>query len=312
MNKTTNHTAVAAVFAISAMAIFGFIDNFIRLAAADGGLWQFHFLRAIAALAVLAVVALLTGSRLRPLRWKNVLVRSLFSSVSMVIYFGCLSLMPIAQAAAGLFTAPLFVVAFSVLLFGERIGRYRFLAILVGFGGALLALDLADGGITALTFVPVASGAAYAMGNIATQRWCKGETTLTLLGGFFGAMIVWGAIGVAVLWMFPQPVAEGADGFITRGWVTPSGIYLTVILMQGMGSLLGVGLVIRAYQMAEATYVAVIENLLLVFATIWAVVLWGEVPGPWQLVGLGMIILAGVVIALRSDAPRQAGGRAEV
>jgi drug/metabolite transporter (DMT)-like permease len=99
------------------------------------------------------------------------------------------------------------------------------------------------------------------------------------------------------------PVPEGGDGFITRGWVPPEGIFLTMIVVQAIGSLIGVGMSIKAYQLADATMVAVFENTLLVFATFWAFVLWGEAPDALGMVGLGLITVAGVIIALRSGAP---------
>lgn len=303
MYRATNRLTIAVFLVLAAMALFGLIDNFVRLAAAEGGLWQFHFLRALLALATIVVIAKVARARLWPQRPFNVLARSFLISVSMVIYFGCLGFMPIAQVVAGLFTAPIFVVLFSVLFFGARVGPRRLLAVAIGFGGAVLALRPEASAITVWTVVPVIAGAFYGLGNIATRRWCEGEGTLTLLAGFFGCMFVWGALGVTFLSLYPLPVLPGADGFITRGWVPPQGIYLVMILVQGIGSLIGIGLITRAYQMAEASEVAVFENLLLVFATAWAAILWGEWPDTVGLAGLALILLAGMIIALRTDAP---------
>ncbi len=304
MSADVNRPGVAVVAVLGAMGLFGLIDNFMRLAAQTGGLWQFHFLRAVVALALLVVVARIIGVSLRPKRPLNVLGRSALNGAAMVIYFGCLGLMPIAQVVAGLFTAPLWVVLFSVAFFGQRVGPRRIFAVLLGFAGIVLVLRPDAGAFSLLSLVPVLAGAVYALGNIATRRWCGGEGTLTLLGGFFGMMMVFGALGVGVLGLFPQPVPNGADGFILRGWVTPVGVYGLMILVQGVGSLIGVGLSIRAYQLADATFVAVFENTLLLFATIWAAILWREVPDALGLLGLAMIAGAGVIIALRSGAPQ--------
>jgi len=83
--------------------------------------------------------------------------------------------------------------------------------------------------------------------------------------------------------------------------VPPTGVFGIMIVVQAIGSLLGVGLSIRAYQMADATMVAVFENTLLVFATIWAVILWAELPDALGLLGLALITAAGIIIAIRSD-----------
>lgn len=313
MQSQTTRNLIAASLVVSAMALFGLIDNFIRLAAESGGLWQFHFLRSILALACIWGIAVWRGIALRPKSAGRVLLRSALTSIAMVIYFGCLGFMPIAQVVAGLFTAPIFVVVFSVLFFGEKVGPRRTIAVAIGFAGAILAIRPEASAFTVWTILPVLAGAIYAMGNIATRRWCEGEGTFTLLGGFFLTMTVWGFLGVSFLAIHPLPVPEGGDGFITRGWSPLEGIFLVIIIVQGIGSVLGVGLTIRAYQLAEAAFVAVFENMLLVFATLWAIILWGDWPDALGFLGLFLILVAGVTIALRSDAPppEQAAGVAE-
>lgn len=301
MQRDTSRPVLASLLVLGAMALFGLIDNFMRLAAETGGLWQFHLLRAIIALVILVPLAWVLGVTLRPRAPGRVVLRSTLNSVAMVIYFGCLGFMPIAQVVAGLFTAPIFVVLFSVLLFGERIGPRRILAVGLGFCGIVLVLRPEAGDLTALSILPVIAGALYGLGNLVTRRWLGDEGTLTLLGGFFGLMMVWGALGCVVLALWPMPVAPGAEGWATRGWVAPEGVFLVMILVQGVGSLLGVGLSIKAYQLADATMVAVFENSLLVFATLWAFFLWGEAPDALGLAGLGLITVAGVIIALRTD-----------
>jgi drug/metabolite transporter (DMT)-like permease len=282
----------------------------MRLAAETGGLWQFHFLRAAIALGLLWPLARMWKVSLRPLRPGRVVLRSLLTSSAMVLYFGGLGFLPIAQVVAGLFTAPLFVVLFSVLLFGDRVGPWRSFAVVLGFVGILLALGLDLSELSFLSLLPLLAGALYGLGNLATRKLCEDEGTLTLLGGFFGAMLAWGALGCLFLWAVPLPVPAGPDGWATRGWVLPEGWFLVMVIVQGVGSLLGVGLQIRAYQIANATVVAVFENALLVFATLWAIVLWREVPGPVEALGLLLVTGAGVLIALRE--PRAVAVREEV
>lgn len=299
MQPTTSRPVLAAVLVLASMALFGLIDNFMRLAASTGGLWQFHVLRAAAALAILVPAALLLGGSLWPHAPGRVLLRSVLNSFAMVIYFGCLGFMPIAQVVAGLFTAPIFVVLFSRLLFGEQAGPRRLAAVAIGFLGILLALRPAAGDLSMLSALPVLAGAFYGLGNLVTRRWLGAEATLTLLSWFFGLMLIWGALGCLVIALWPLPAAPGPAGWATRGWVATEGVFLAMILVQAVGSIVGVGLSIRAYQLADATTVAVFENTLLVFATIWAIVLWGEVPGPVTFAGLALIALAGVLIALQ-------------
>ncbi len=288
------------VCSLSAMALFGLIDNFMRLAADTGSLWQFHLIRSIVALVVLYGAARVMKVGLRMQHPSRVAGRTFFAATAMVIYFGCLGVMPIAQAVAGLFTAPIFVVIFSVLFFGERVGARRIFAVLLGFAGIMLVLRPDAQGIGPLTILPIVAGAFHAMGNITTRRWCADEGTLTLLGAFFVAMLCIGAAGVVVMQVFVAQAPAGADGYVYRGWVPFAGAFMVITLIQGVGSLIGVGLIIRSYQLAESSFISVFENAMIVFATLWAVVLWGEVPSTVGVFGLALIVASGVIISVRS------------
>lgn len=72
--------------------------------------------------------------------------------------------------------------------------------------------------------------------------------------------------------------------------------------MQAAGSLLGVGLMVRAYQVADATRVSVFEYAILPASALWSWVIWGESLRPLAVVGMGLIVAAGVMIALRARA----------
>lgn len=303
---THNRAGLAAFLIMSAMAWFGLIDNFVRLVAEGAGLWQFQLMRGVVALVGLGAIALVTGYSLKPKRRRNVYARSVVSSGALVLYFACLGIMPIAQAVAGLFTSPIWVILISVVFFGEKVGPRRIFAVVIGFTGAVLALGGGAGELSLVSLLPILAGAAYATGNMATRRWCEGETTLSLLTGYTVMITVWGAVGLMVVTWMAVPDVGGPAGYVTRGWVAPVGVFLVLIFVHGFGSLLGVGLTIRAYQAADATFVSVFENTLLVFATIWAAVLWGEFPTPLMIVGLLMIAASGIIIAIRTDSPPMA------
>ena len=293
-----NRTARAAAYASAAMLLIGYIDNYVRVIAGEAGLWQFHLTRSAFALPVLVVLSYLLGLPLRPKNWKVVAARSLFASTSMLVYFGCLGLLPIGQVLAGLFTAPIFVALISASAFGARIGWLQWLAIGLGFGGIGMVLGLDPASLGLLTLMPVLSGLIYALSGVVTREYCADENPLALLAGFFGMMAFWGGLGLLVLALLPQPVAEGAAGFVARGWVAPTGLFLFWTLAQALGSIFGVGLIIMAYQIAEAPRVAVFENTLLVFAAIWAWILWGEGVGIVALLGMAAIVGSGILIAL--------------
>ncbi len=279
------------------MALIGLIDNLVYSLAGMSGIWQFHLVRALMALPIIAAVAVLGDRRLWPRRPGPVAARSLIVSVSMVFYFGSLAFLPVAQVAAGLFTAPIFVLLISVVFLGERVSWANGLAALGGFAGIMLVLRPETQAVSLVTFMPVAAGFFYACGAIVTRRWCGSEGTLSLLAAFFVVMAVWGAGGCAVLaWLQPE-VPEGPAGFLLRGWVSPSQDFLGLTAVQALGAVAGVGLIIRGYLLADASFVSVFEYVLLIFAAAWGYVLWGQTLDAVQAGGIVLIIASGVLLA---------------
>lgn len=295
--------AAAGMISVYAL-IIGFTDNYVRVIAADAGLWQFHATRGVMALAILAVLARPMGLRLRPVNGRAVLARSAIHGCGMLMYFGCLAFLPVAQVAAGLFTAPIFVLLISRFVYGHTIGPVRVLAVVVGFLGVVLVLGpSAMRGASVAAAVPVLAGALYAMGNIATREWCPQESAETMSAGFFGMLGVLGVIGLLVLMVFPVAVPDGVAGFVQRGWVSPSQTFLFWTFVQAAGSLLGVGMMIKAYQVADASRVSVFEYITLPASAFWGWMIWREGLTPLAVVGMGLITAAGMMITLRARQP---------
>lgn len=302
--KPDRTLAAAGLILVYAMVI-GFTDNFVAVIAGEAGLWQFHFSRTVMAMVLLLALVPVMGLRLRPRSWRAVVARSAIHGIGILIYFGALAFLPVAIVAAGLFTAPIFVLLISWLAYGQHIGPFRIAAVALGFLGVILVLGpSALSGASLAAVLPVAAGLMYAMGNIATRRWCAGESAETLLAGFFVALGVLGALGMAVLWLLPLPVPEGADGFLLRGMVWPSGVFLWWTFVQAAGSLLGVGLMIRAYQIADAGRVSVLEYVILPASAFWTWAIWGDTLSGMAWAGMALIVAAGMLIALRARAEK--------
>jgi drug/metabolite transporter (DMT)-like permease len=282
--------------------VIGFADNFVRVVARDTGLWQFHATRSAMALPLIAGFAVVARHRLRPVSWRAVMARSAIHGTAMLMYFGALAFLPVAIVAAGLFTAPIFVLLISGLVFGERIAPLQIMAVIIGFGGVILLLGpAAMQGASIAAVLPVIGGALYALGNIATRRWCAPESAETLLAGFFAMLGALGVAGMVVLWAVPVTVPAGADGFVLRGWVAPSGTFLFWVTVQAVSSVIGVGLMIRAYQVAVAARVSVMEYLILPASALWGFALWDETLSAIAILGMGLIAAAGGLITFGPD-----------
>ena len=281
---------------VTGMAIVGIIDNFMKFIAVEISLWQFHFMRSMIAVPVVVIFGLMAGWDLKPCRLWPVLARNMFLTGAMFVYFGCLGFFPIAAVAAGLFTAPVLVMFIDAIWSRRSIGPIRLVTAFVGFIGTILVLKPDVGGLGWANLIPVSAGLMYAIGNVATRKWCEGESAVALLWSYMFLMLVFGGFGVIYLYFNPGDPGS----YLTRGWVWPSATVWGWIWLQAVFSLVGIGFIMKAYLIGEVTYVSIFEYSMLIFASITAYVLFGDRVGLLGFAGIGLIIITGIVISLRS------------
>ena len=295
MEQKTN-TVASIFFMVTGMAILGTIDNFMKFIAVEISLWQFHFVRSLISVPVIVIFGLLAGWDLRTKRLWPVLGRNMFLTGAMFVYFGCLGFFPIAAVAAGLFTAPVLVMFIDAIWSRRAIGPIRLATAFVGFIGTILVLKPDVGGLSWANLIPVSAGLMYAFGNVATRKWCEGESAVSLLWSYMFLMLIFGGLGVVYLYFNPGDPSN----YLTRGWVWPSAGVWVWIWLQAVFSLVGIGFIMKAYLIGEVTYVSIFEYSMLIFASIAAWVLFGDRLGPLGFVGIGLITITGIVIAIRS------------
>ena len=295
MDQKTN-TVASIFFMVTGMAILGTIDNFMKFIAVEISLWQFHFVRSLIAVPVIVLFGLLADWDLKPKRLWPVLGRNMFLTGAMFVYFGCLGFFPIAAVAAGLFTAPVLVMFIDAIWSRRAIGPIRLATAFVGFIGTILVLKPDVGGLSWANLIPVSAGLMYAFGNVATRKWCEGESAVSLLWSYMFLMLIFGGLGVIYLYFNPGDPSN----YLTRGWVWPSVGVWVWIWLQAVFSLVGIGFIMKAYLIGEVTYVSIFEYSMLIFASIAAWVLFGDVLEPVGFVGIGLIIITGILISIRS------------
>ena len=160
-----------AFLLVLGVSIFGFADNLTVMVSDQVGVGQFHFSRSMISLVLVVIFSHIFDYSLRPILWRPLLVRTAFIVFAMLLYFSVMPMMPIAEAAAGLFTSPIFVLLFSSFLFKEKIGWRRAFAVFIGTIGVLLIVQPGIGGFSIYHLLPVLSGASYAIGSIITYRY---------------------------------------------------------------------------------------------------------------------------------------------
>lgn len=294
------------VMILSSMAILGLSDNVFYYLEPYMGLGQFHAMRSSICFLLLVPFAFMTGAKLLPTHWKPVMARTVLLSAAMFLYFGSLPIMSVAEAAAGLFTSPIFVLIFTNLIYKERIGIRRILAVAIGTIGVLFVLRPDQSGFHILQMMPIAAGALYALASMTTRRWCADEPPLSLVANFFLVLGLAGAVATTFLDL--RPVSESLfeiAPFFFRGWMAIDSVTMGWALVQGFMTLIAIALLTRGYQVAETSYLAVFEYSLLVFAALWTFALFGKSLALTSIIGFVLIAAAGVIIARALPAKEQ-------
>ena len=284
----------AAGLALAASAILSLIDNFVAPVGKEAGLWQFQVFRTLFAVPFLIIIARIAKGSVRPKNLRRVIGRSLTVSVGLLIYFASLGALPVAQAGAGLFSAPLWVALLSVILFRQRIGAVGAFAVVLGFAGALMLLQPNLQSLTALSVMPLAAGLFYGYGMMLTRHFCADEHPITLTLGIFLTIGAVGLVMLGVVTIWP------GEAFISSPWTRPSARFLWLTLFQAVGAVIAVSLITQAYRIGSPAFVAVFEYSFLIFASLWAFLLWGSPTNTLAWIGIVTILVSGVLMTRTS------------
>ena len=289
----------SAILLVAGISIFGFSDNLTMLVSDDVGVGQFHFSRSLFAVSMVAILGKFLGLSVIPRLWKPVLVRTLFMVIAIFLYFSVMPMMAIAEAGAGLFTSPIFVLIFSAILFRERIGWRRILAVVMGSCGVLLILRPGSDGFSLYHLIPVLSGASYAFGSIITFRYLSDESPLAILMSFIVAIGLCGgafATGLTVVPASQELIAQAP--FLFRGWQMVDAWFWIWMAVIAIGACVALSMMTRAYQIAQTSYAAIYEYAYLISVGFFGWAFWGVVPDILSTAGIVLIIFAGVLIVL--------------
>jgi drug/metabolite transporter (DMT)-like permease len=205
------------------------------------------------------------------------LLRSTLLCISTLIFIAGLRYVPLPTATAISFTGPFIVTALAPLLLGERVGPWRWLAVAVGFGGAMIVVRPGAAGTNTAAFLFFASAFFSALYQLLTRKLAAhdpAETSITYI-----------ALAGFVLTTIPLP-------FI---WETPRA-WSDALLFLGLGLFGGFGhyFLVRAFEIAPAPFVAPFNYLQLIGAALLGFVVFGHFPDAFVWIGAGVIAASGI------------------
>ena len=281
---------------------FAIQDMVVKLLTETGSLWQLMFLRAILVVLILITWALLKRrpETIRPSGWKWPIVRAFLMSCAYSFFYASLPFTALAQAASCFFTAPIFTCFFAAIILKEKVGIWRISSIFVGFLGVLYIIQPGTSHMQPILFLPVLAGASYALGVVITRGFCTDHPalSLTITHNAFYALV--GALMVTFIPILPIPIdVQVANPFVFSGWVQLTSSIIIMIGITSLTHILAMTSSIRAYQSAESSFVAPFEYTYLIFAILIDYAVWQYIPSAQGIIGVTMIISAGVTIAVR-------------
>jgi len=233
-------------------------------------------------------------------------LRGLLIVVSNLTFFTALAAIPLAEATALFFAAPLFITLLSVPILGEKVGPLRLSAVAIGFVGVLIMLRPWQGfGAGSVPFViyllPVAAALTYALNQIITRKVGARSKASAMAAYIQGMFIVVSSIWYLVFG--DGTYAEGLENesllFLTRAWVWPEGTDLYWFIGLGIISAVIGYSISQAYRLTDAATVAPFEYAGLPLAVFWGWLIWSELPGPEVTLGIVLIAGSGLFVFLR-------------
>ncbi|WP_197407976.1 DMT family transporter [Lampropedia cohaerens] len=278
------------VWMVLAMAAFALEDTFVKRAAASMPVSQVLALLGLGGMAVFWCLARTGGGVLVPQVLSPVMgLRALFEITGRLFFVLALALTPLSTTTVILQATPLVVVAAAALLFGERVGWRRWLAVLVGLGGVLVIVQPWSDGFSPLAILALIGMLGFA-GRDLTSRMAPAGLGAPVLG-FYGYL----AVVVAAL-----PVA----GYTRAAWSwADQGAILAMLAAVAAGTSAYTCLM-KAMRTGDVSAVTPLRYSRLLFGIALGVLFFGEALQPSTLVGAGLIVISGLFTLWRAPARR--------
>jgi len=273
-------------------------DNLYFFVDGEVGIWQYHSIRSTMIVFFLLLAAKFYNISLVPRNYVKVFLRSIFNTLAIFCHFGGLSFLSVAEAGAGLFTAPIFVLIISWFFFSEKFEFYRFLAVLIGTIGVMVLLQPDLSNFNFLLLFPIFAGFFYGLAISITKRWCANESTLGLTACYYLCFGIVGFVMTTVFHIFLNDMDHtGYLKYFYVGWKPVDIRFLSWLFIQAFINVTAIALIIYAYQKIEASLLSIYEYFFLIFAAFWGWVLWSQLLGFLEWLGIILITLAGAIIS---------------
>lgn len=297
-----NATAILLIL----LSTFGFAiqDTVVKILSSSGSLWQLMFLRALLVITILFLWSRILdrSSDIIPNSWFWPIVRGVFMCLAYTLFYASLPFVSLSEAAACFFSAPMFACILGAVILKETVGLWRVGAVLIGFCGVLLVIQPGTENIKIVLILPLLAGLSYAMAVIVTRGFCQKQPSFSLT---FSHNVLYACLGALVISFLPiisiSEELRASNEFLFFGWVPLTRDIIFLIGATSITHIVAMTATIRAYQMAETSFVAPLEYFYLIFAASIDYIFWMVLPGISGLAGMAIIMFSGILIAVRES-----------
>jgi S-adenosylmethionine uptake transporter len=274
---------LGVVLYLIGVGLFSINDALGKWLVADYAVGQLMMLRSIGAAAVLAPIVMalrvnLVDARQAPLQ----VLRILCATVDTFSFYYATRFMPLADVMTFYMATPLIVTALSAPLLGEKVERFRWIAVLIGFSGVVIALRPSPQMFSWAAPLALFGATMFALSQTITRHLRRTH---------------WAPL---VFWQF---VGSGVIGAATVPWVwtTPTPFDVGLMFLVGVVSMTCFIFITRALALARAAVLAPLQYSAILWAAIMGWLVWRDAPTLPIIVGNAIIIGSGLFVA--------AGGR---
>lgn len=282
-----------ALMMVSCMTLFTLNDTVIKYVTQDMPLYQAMTLRGVVVMVMLAAVAQRSGGldlRVAPRDRLPMALRTLGEVGSTLLFLNALSMMPMGDLSAIMQSLPLVVMLAAAVVFKERLGWRRLLAVSIGLVGVLMILRPGTAAFSFGSVLGLASVMLIVLRDLSTRVFAPTVRSETI--AFYAAIAV---------------MLAGLGMSIGEGWQMPT-LSQTLLLILGGGFLTGGYLTaVASMRVGEIGFVAPFRYVSLIVAILLGLIVFGEWPDPWTWAGSALVVAAGIYSIWRESRLRGAG-----
>lgn len=277
---------------LSALA-FTLMAATIKYVSARYPVGQLIFFRSAFAILPLVVWMAFSDSLINVVRTNNLkghLLRSIIGSTGMFAGFMALSYLPLSDAVAIGYAAPLMVVVLAAVLLKETVRAYRWSAVAIGFVGVIIMLTphlgvagsgIADEGRATGAMLGLLAAVCTSLATIQVRRLTMTERT--------GAIVFYFSLFAAIVGL----------ASIVFGWTMPDLWDFAILVMIGILGGVGQILLTQSYRNGDASLIAPFEYTSMIWAVLLGWFVFGQLPEAVVLLGASIVIAAGIFVIWR-------------